>query len=135
MRLASPLTVPPALVSHPACADGWWATRLAGRRDLDLGHLRRVPLTRGLFAGPYRDLFHRHGRLFGRFRPFLERDRLRPYRGGGGGGFARGVGGLRGPSLRDMELATRIRIAEGTGEALVPFSSFMDGGSLTGSLS
>ena len=31
------------------------------------------------------------------------------------GGFGRD-GGLRGPSLRDVELATRIRIAEGTGK-------------------
>lgn len=107
---------------HPG---GWYGYRFGGT-PFDLGYLRNVSLSLGLFAPRYRGLFCRHGRLRRRFSPYYSRILgydapprypARPVWGAPYGSRPLSVG----PSLRIQELRERLRIAETRGE-LPPFS-------------
>ncbi|ORY88900.1 hypothetical protein BCR35DRAFT_329787 [Leucosporidium creatinivorum] len=121
----------PYALSSLGLSGGFWGHRLGGRSDLDLGYLRNLNLTRGLFSAPYRSHFVRHANLGRRYMPYFSRSGLRPYAGrggfglGGGGGLGRGmmrqvpprfgsrpIAGDGMLSLREQELRTRLRIAE-----------------------
>ena len=73
------------------CAGGWWGQRFGGRNDLDLGYLRNVNLSRGLFSTPYRNVYNRFNENLGaRYSPYIPQSRLR---GLGGVGRVGGLGG------------------------------------------
>ncbi|GAA5906141.1 uncharacterized protein JCM6883_005456 [Sporobolomyces salmoneus] len=59
--------------------NGFWSRRFGGRQ-VDLSHLRSVPIRRGLFSTPYRSSFVRHPTLGRRYQPYFSRSALRAYR-------------------------------------------------------
>ncbi|KAI5479057.1 hypothetical protein MNV49_004339 [Pseudohyphozyma bogoriensis] len=95
---------------------GWWARRYENP-NLDLSYLRSVPLQRGVFSTPYRNVFSRYRGLHSRFSPYLSRNAIIPYRSGGVGyrGPAVAYGSrpiAAGPSLQNQQLRMRLRMAE-----------------------
>ncbi|GAA6059317.1 hypothetical protein JCM10212_005897 [Sporobolomyces blumeae] len=63
-------------LSSLGLADGFWARRFGNRHDLDLSHLRTVPIRRGIFDPLYRRSFMSRPGLGRRYQPLFSRSRL-----------------------------------------------------------
>ncbi|GAA5946453.1 hypothetical protein JCM3765_000250 [Sporobolomyces pararoseus] len=121
-------------------SDGFWSERFGGRQ-VDLSHLRSVPIRRGLFSAPYRSTFVHYPNLGRRYQPYFSRSALRAYHPapqsfdrhfpsgypGPSLGYSPGspslLPGSSSSSLRIQELSNRLRAAEirTSSPALSPF--------------
>ncbi|GAA5828892.1 hypothetical protein JCM5353_004013 [Sporobolomyces roseus] len=69
----------PYRLSCLGLSDGFWGRRFGNRQDLDLSHLRSIPLRRGLFSSPYRSSFVQYPNLGRRYQPYFSRSSFRAF--------------------------------------------------------